>query len=166
MKFRTPELLTVQHEVEGFDCGSAPLNNYLKRFALTNNAAGSARTFVCCREAASAVEGYYSLCAASIEKANASVRVAKGMPAHPIPVVLLARLAVNLQAQGQGVGKGLLKDALLRCANAADAIGIRAVLVHAKDSSARDFYARFGFVASPTDPLHLSLLIKDIKQAL
>jgi predicted N-acetyltransferase YhbS len=88
------------------------------------------------------------------------------MPAHPIPVILLARLAVDRRFQGKGLGAGLLKDALLRALNAADAIGIRAVLVHAKDSSATTFYAHFGFAPSPTDPLHLMLLIKDIKHAL
>src|SRR2546429_1168482 len=130
MKFRPPELLTVEHEVQDFDCGSPPLNNSLKRFAVSNNAAGSARTYICCETNSKTVAGYYSLCAASIEKAATAERVAKGMPAHPIPVVLLARLAVDQRQQGQGAGKGLLKDALLRCVAAADAIGIRAVLVH------------------------------------
>jgi GNAT superfamily N-acetyltransferase len=166
MTFRAPELLAVEHETDAFDCGSPALNNYLKRFALTNNATGSARTYVACPETSATVIGYYSLCAGSIEKSAAAERIAKGMPAHPIPVILLARLAVDRRFQGKGLGAGLLKDALLRALNAADAIGIRAVLVHAKDSSATTFYAHFGFAPSPTDPLHLMLLIKDIKHAL
>jgi GNAT superfamily N-acetyltransferase len=166
MTFRAPELLTVLHEVSGFDCGSAPLNNYLKRFAVLNNAAGSARTFVACVDDSSTVAGYYSLCAASIERVAAPERIAKGMPAHPIPVVLLARLAVDQKHQGKRLGSGLLRDALARAAAAAEAIGIRAVLVHAKDSSAAAFYSHFDFVPSPTDPLHLMLLLKDVKQLL
>jgi GNAT superfamily N-acetyltransferase len=163
---RGPELLSVRHEVEAFDCGSLALNNYLKRFALSNNAAGSARTYVCCAESSFSVLGYYSLCAGAVEKSSAPDRVGKGMPGHPIPVVLLARLAVNLNHQSAGIGKGLLKDALIRCATAADAIGIRAVLVHAKNQQAAAFYSRVGFVSSPTDPMHLMLLIKDIRNAL
>jgi GNAT superfamily N-acetyltransferase len=166
MTFRAPELLAVGHETDSFDCGSAALNNYLKRFALTNNASGGARTYVACLESMPTVVSYYSLCAASIEKSAAAERVAKGMPGHPIPVVLLARLAVDRRFQGKGLGAGLLKDGLLRALNTAEAIGIRAVLVHAKDSTAASFYAHFGFVPSPTDPLHLMLLIKDIKRAL
>ena len=164
--FRPPELLSVQHDVSAFDCGSTALDNYLKRFALTNNSAGSARTYVSALEISLRVAAYYSLCAASIEKANAPERIAKGMPSHPIPVVLLARLAVDREFQDQGLGAGLLKDAFLRSLNAADAIGIRAFLVHAKDAAAARFYAHFGFVPSPTDPLHLMLLIKDLKHAL
>jgi GNAT superfamily N-acetyltransferase len=166
MTLRVPELLTVAHDVAQFDCGSAPLNNYLRRFALSNNAAGSARTYVACEDERARVIGYYSLCAGSIDKATAAERVSKGMPSHPIPVILLARLAVEQGRQGQGLGAALLKDALRRCLNAADSIGIRAVLVHAKDAQAADFYAHFGFVPSPTDALHLMLLIKDIRCAL
>jgi GNAT superfamily N-acetyltransferase len=166
MTFRPPELLTVQHDVEAFDCGSTSLNLYLRRFAVSNNVAGNARTYVCCCEGSVVVIGYFSLCAGSIEKASSPGRVGKGMPSHPIPVVLLARLAVDQRQQGKGIGQGLLKDALIRCLNAADAIGIRAILVHAKDSRAAAVYSRFGFVPCPTDALHLMLLIEDIKHAL
>lgn len=166
MKFRAPELLTVAHDTEPFDCGSSALNNYLKRFALGNNAAGSARTYTSCPDDTYTVIAYYSLCAASIECACAPARITKGMPSHPIPVVLLARLAVDRQHQGTGLGAALLKDAFLRTLNAADAIGIRALLVHAKDSAAAGFYSHFGFQPSPTDPLHLMLLIKDLKRNL
>lgn len=88
------------------------------------------------------------------------------MPGHPVPVVLLARLAVDLSVQGHGLGAFLLADAMSRSLAAAESIGVRALLVHAKDESARAFYMRFGFVASPTDPLHLLLLMKDLRASL
>jgi GNAT superfamily N-acetyltransferase len=113
-----------------------------------------------------AVAGFYSLAAGSVHKGEAPERVAKGVPSHPIPVVLLARLAVDREFQGLGVGKGLLRDALLRVSSAADIIGIRALLVHAKDERAERFYSQFGFCASPTDPLHLMLLMKDLRRTL
>ncbi len=108
------------------------------------------------------VVGYYALAAASVEREEAPERVRKGLARHPIPVILLARLAVDHREQGKGLGAALLKDALIRAAGAADEIGARAVLVHAKDDDARAFYERFDFDPSPTDPLHLFLLTKDI----
>jgi GNAT superfamily N-acetyltransferase len=101
--------------------------------------------------------------AGSVEKVSLPERVAKGVPNYPVPVVLLARLAVDHSFQGRGIGKGLLRDALRRALFAADVIGIRAVFVHAKDPEASSFYARFGFAPSPTDALHLLLLVKDLK---
>lgn len=166
MSFDAPELLTVAHDIDSFDCGSLALNQYLRRFALSNNAAGSARTYVCCSTNSSSVIGYYSLCAGSIEKAAAPERVAKGLPNHPIPIILLARLAVHQPYQSKGIGRGLVKDALMRSLRVADEIGIRAVLTHAKDSKAAQFYSSLGFAPSPTDPLHLMLLVKDIRHSL
>ena len=166
MSFAPPTLLTAAHWVETFDCGQESLNLYLKQFALTNSAAGTARTYVIIQPQDRAVIGYYSLCAAAVLKAAASERVAKGIPNHPVPVVLLARLAVDLHFQGHGLGKGLLRDSLARAAAAADIIGVRAVLVHAKDSKAAAFYSQFGFSTSPTDPLHLLLLMKDLRRTL
>jgi predicted N-acetyltransferase YhbS len=101
-----------------------------------------------------------------VEKAAVPERVAKGVPNRPIPVVLLARLAVDRRFQGKGLGKGLLRDALVRALAAAEAVGVRAILVHAKDEEAARFYSQFGFTASPTDPLHLMLLIKDLRRTL
>jgi predicted N-acetyltransferase YhbS len=98
-----------------------------------------------------------------VEKAGVPERIAKGIPNHPVPVVLLARLAIDHRFQHQGLGKGLLRDALLRTLSAAETIGIRALLVHAKDGAAASFYARHGFTPSPTHPLHLMLLMKDIR---
>ena len=112
------------------------------------------------------VLGYYSLAAASVQHDEATPRVAKGLARHPIPVVLLARLAVHQAEKGHGLGAGLLKDALLRSLQAADIIGCRAVLVHAKDYSAQAFYRKYGFESSPIDEFHLFLLMKDIKASL
>src|SRR5437667_97127 len=112
------------------------------------------------------VVGYYTLAAASARREETPARVAKGLAAHPIPVILLARLAVDAGEKGAGLGAGLLKDALLRAVAAADIVGCRAVMVHAKDEVAKAFYQRFGFEPSPTDPFRLFLLMKDIKASL
>ena len=106
--------------------------------------------------------GYYTLAANSVSRSDTPDRVAKGLANYPVPVILLARLAIDRSEQSQGLGKGLLKDAMLRVVNAADIVGCRALLVHAKDSSASAYYEKFGFVSSPTHELHLYLLVKDI----
>lgn len=121
---------------------------------------------VCDQEQDDRVVGYFALNAGGVEPASAPPRVRAGMPRHPIPVVLLARLAVDLSVQGHGLGAFLLADAMRRSLAAAESIGVRALLVHAKDESARAFYVRFGFVPSPTDPLHLMLLMKDLRASL
>ncbi|MBU3748197.1 MAG: GNAT family N-acetyltransferase [Burkholderiaceae bacterium] len=146
--------------VESFDCGHAALNQFLQRFALVNQKSNSAQTYVCCH--AGVVVGFYSLAVGSVDPATAAPRVIKGIPRHPVPVMILARLAVDVQHQGAGLGKALLKDALLRTAQAADIAGIRALLVHAKDEAARRWYAAWEFEPSPTDPHHLFLLLKDL----
>ncbi len=166
MSFLPPALLTAEHQVEGFDCGRESLNQYLRRFALTNTAAGTARTYVTTSSEGAVVVGYYSLAAGSVEKAAVPDRIAKGVPNHPIPVILLARLAVDRRFQGKGIGKGLLRDALVRALAAAEVVGVRAILVHAKDEQAARFYAQFGFAPSLTDPLHLMVLIKDLRRTL
>lgn len=155
------EKLDAGHEVDAFDCGKEPLDRFLQRFALTNQKAGSAQTYVVCR--GDRVVGYYSLTVGSVEHADAPGRVRKGQPRHLIPVMLLARLAVDKTEQGRGLGRALLKDALLRTAQAADIAGIRALIVHAKDDEARAWYEGFDFEPSPTDPCHLFLLMKDLR---
>lgn len=109
------------------------------------------------------VAGFYSLAVGSVEPSKAAPRVTQGIAQHPVPTMLLARLAMDRQHQGAGLGKALLKDALLRTAQAADIAGIRALLVHAKDESARQWYLRWEFEPSASDPLHFFLLVKDIK---
>jgi GNAT superfamily N-acetyltransferase len=166
MSFLPTAMITAADQVESFDCGKESLNQYLRRFALTNTAAGTARTYVTTSNEEPVVLGYYSLAAGSAEKAIVPDRVAKGVPNHPIPVVLLARLAVDGRFQGKGIGKGLLRDALVRTVAAAEVVGVRAIVVHAKDEGAARFYSQFGFTRSPTDSFHLMLLIKDLRRTL
>ena len=147
--------------VDRFDCGQSALNQFLQRFALVNQKSNSAQTYVSCHSGQ--VAGFYSLAVGSVEPASAAPRVTKGIPLHPVPVMILARLAVDLQHQGAGLGKALLKDALLRTAQAADIAGVRALLVHAKDETARQWYLNWEFDPSPSDPFHLFLLMKDIQ---
>ncbi len=160
----SPVPLDASHDLSGFDCDVPALNNYLKKFALQNQRSQSARTYVAiCGES---VAGFYTLAAASARREETPPRVAKGQAAHPVPVILLARLAVDASEKGKGLGAGLLRDALMRALQAADIIGCRAVMVHAKDETAKAFYRRFGFVPSPTDPFRLFLLMKDVKASL
>ena len=158
---KAPAPLTREHDCQAFDCGSEALDEYLRRFAWINQQAGAARTYVTTR--GRRVVGYYTLSYGSVEHERASPRIRKGLARHPIPVMVLARLAIDRREQGQGLGKGLLKDALLRTLQAADIAGLRAVIVHAKDEAARQFYERFGFERSPLDEFHLMLLMKDLR---
>lgn len=150
--------------VELFDCGQPALNQFLQRYALVNQKAHSAQTYVCCLQGQ--VVGFYSLAVGSVDVANAPTRVAKGLARHPVPVMILARLAVAQAHQGKGLGRALLKDALLRTAQAADIAGIRCLVVHAKDDAARQWYASWEFEPSPTDAYHLYLMLKDVKALL
>jgi GNAT superfamily N-acetyltransferase len=112
------------------------------------------------------VVGYYALTVASIEHRDATERAAKGMPKHPIPAVLLARLAVDESVKGKGLGAFLLRDAMVRALAASEEMGIRVLLVHALNEDARNFYLRFGFEVSPTDPMNLQRIMKDIRASL
>jgi GNAT superfamily N-acetyltransferase len=159
------EVLNKFHDLSQFDCGThESLNLWLKKYSLQNQASDSARTYVVHRN--QAVVGYYSIAAGSVAKASASSRAAQGLANHPIPVSLLGRLAIHKTEQGTGLGKALLKDALLRMERAADILGIRAVLVHAIDQQARSFYEKFDFESCPDDELHLMLLMKDLRKQL
>ncbi len=157
-----PEIvkLTRSHATEAFDCGAKPLNAFLKRHALVNQSAGAAQTYVAA--VGDHVVGYYSLSAASVEYGDAPERLRKGLARHPVPVMLLARLAVDRTWQGRGLGAALLLDALRRTVAAADILGIRAIMVHAKDEAARRFYEHFDFDPSPIEPLHMFLLLKEM----
>ena len=157
------EKLAPGHVVAGFDCGIPALNEWIVRFAPVNQAAGASRTYVTRR--ADCVLGYYAVSAGSVLREEIPERVAKGLSRHSVPIAVIARLAVDIREQGRGVGAALLKDALVRIASAADIIGVRAVLVHAKDDKARAFYERFDFVSSPVDPLQMFLLMKDLRRA-
>ena len=156
--------LTKSHAVDAFDCGAEPLNSYLKRYAFGNQSAGAAQTYVASVD--ERVVGYYSLSVASVAYADAPERLRKGLARHPVPVMLLARLAVDNSWQGRGLGAALLLDALRRTLAAADIAGMRAIMVHAKDAAARAFYEHFDFDPSPIEPLHLFLLLKEIARLL
>jgi GNAT superfamily N-acetyltransferase len=158
--FGSIEKLRREHVLDSFDCGKEDLNRFLKRQAWNNQRAHSAQTYVAAKDLR--VIGYYSLAAGSITHDEATERAKKGLARHPIPVILLARLAVDRNIQGQGIGSALLKDALLRTAQAADTIGARALVVHAKDDNAKAFYEHFTFESSPSDLYHLLLLTKDL----
>lgn len=153
--------LAAADRVDAFDCGRAALNQFLQRYALVNQRANSAQTYVCCRD--ECVVGFYSLAVGSVDPLAAPARITKGLARHPVPVMILARLAVDREHQRQGIGKALLRDALLRTAQAADIAGIRCLLVHAKDDAARRWYESWEFESSPTDPYHLFLMLKDLK---
>lgn len=157
--------LAATDQVDAFDCGQAALNQFLQRYALVNQKANSAQTYVCCHK--DVVVGFYSLAVGSVDPEATPSRVMKGLARHPVPVMILARLAVDKEHQrkglGLGLGQALLKDALLRTAQAADIAGIRCLLVHAKDDAARQWYESWEFDPSPTDPYHLFLMLKDLK---
>jgi GNAT superfamily N-acetyltransferase len=163
-----PVLLTKQHATSNFDCGKPALDSYLQKHALGNQAGGAARTYVVVDDSigANAVVGYYSLAPAAVTLGEAPERVRKGQAQHPVPCILLARLAVDLRYHGQGLGRSLFRDALLRALAAHEQIGGRAFLVHAMDEEARRFYEKYGMLPSPSDPLHLFLLFKDIRALL
>jgi GNAT superfamily N-acetyltransferase len=165
LPLRGPELLTEAHNVSVFDCGNEALNRFLQRHALQNQRNQSARTYVALR-GETRVIGYYSLAAASAEYEIVPARVAKGLAQHPIPLTLLARLTVDRTEQETGIGTGLLKDALKRFLHAQSIIAARALVVHAKDDRAVEFYRHFGFSPSPLDPYHLYLMTKDIHECL
>jgi len=158
------EKLSKDHSLGSFNCGKPPLDDWLKRFAFANQQSDATRTCVvhCLGEVAS----YYSLSAGSVRKEESPARVAKGFARHPIGVILLARLAVDRREQGTGLGPLLLIDALSRTLAAAEAIGARAILVHAIDDEAALFYSKFGFEPSPLDPRQLLLLMKDLRATL
>ena len=161
-----PEIvkLAKSHATDAFECGAEPLDIYLRRYALVNQSAGAAQTYVAVT--GEHVAGYYSLSAASVEYADSPERLRKGLARHPIPVMLLARLAVDRTWQGKGLGAALLADALRRTLAAADILGIRAIMVHAKDEAARRFYEHFDFDPSPIEPLHMFILLKEVARLL
>ncbi|MCX7192194.1 MAG: GNAT family N-acetyltransferase [Proteobacteria bacterium] len=156
--------LAAEDSVETFDCGHPALNQFLQRYALINQKANSTQTYVSCINGV--VAGFYSLAVGSVDPANAPSRVVKGLSRHPVPVMILARLAIDRVHQRKGLGQALLRDALLRTAQAADIAGVRALLVHAKDEAARQWYMSWEFEPSPTDHFHLFLMLKDLKALL
>lgn len=163
MTLRAPEPLTAQHRLEGFDCGKPALNDWLLRHARQAQGSGSAKTFVVA-DADASVAGYFSLTVGQVDTLEAPERIRKGMGQYPVPVVILARLAVSREHQGRGIGGGMLQDAIRRTLVIADQAGVRAMLTHPIDEDAARFYSRFGFIPSPLREQQLLLLLKDAKK--
>jgi GNAT superfamily N-acetyltransferase len=160
---RPPAPLAAQHRLEGFDCGKRALNDWLVRHARQAQGSGSAKTFVV-TEDDDRVAGYFSLTVGQVDTLDAPERIRRGMGRYPVPVVILARLAVSREYQGRGIGVGMLQDAVRRTLAIAEQAGVRAMLVHPIDEDAARFYTRFGFIASPLREQQLLMVLKDAKK--
>ena len=158
-----PEKLRPDHDLSSFDSGAPLLDDWLRRRALRNQEGGASRTYVIC--AGKRVVGYYALAAGAVAEAEATGRTRRNMP-DPVPVMVIGRLAIDSGYQGRGLGRGLLRDAVLRTMQAADIAGIRAMLVHAMSEDAKRFYERCGFQPSPVDPMTLMITLRDAHQEL
>jgi hypothetical protein len=152
------------HEVGDFDCGYIELNDYLRKYALTNHRNNSSKTFVVLKD--NKIIGFYSLAVGAVNIEEAPERIIKGLARHPVPVVIITRLGVDNREKGKKIGPGLLKDSFLKIISVADIVAVRAILVHAKDAKSASFYLKYGFIPSPFDPYHLFMLLKDIKKTL
>jgi len=155
---RPPEKLSATHDLSDFDSGEPILDEWLRLRALHNEASGSSRTYVVCVN--KKVVGYYTLAVGAVVRAVAPGRVRRNMP-DPLPVMVLGRLAVDKGFQRRGIGRGLLRDAVLRTVQAAEIAGIRAILVHAISAAAKRFYEGCGFIASPIDPLTVMITVAE-----
>ena len=151
-----PQSISEQHDLSLFDCKNETLSQWLQKKALRNQTNGASRTFVICEN--NRVIGYYTLAAGSIERLDSPGNVSRNMP-NPIPIIVLGRLAIDINYQKKGLGKALLKDAMLRILSIAENAGVRALLVHAISNEAKQFYLSFGFKESPTDTMTLFLSI-------
>lgn len=155
------EKLNSSHAIGDFDCGVEALDRFLAIHALPSQSANSAQTYV--GVSGEAIVGYHTLTVGEVKHEFAPLRLKKGLAAHPVPVIVLARLAVDRRFRGIGAGAGLLKDAAARALRVAEIAGARAMVVHAKDEGARRFYEHFDFVAGFDNPLHLYMLVKELK---
>lgn len=163
MALSAPKPIGTNHQIGDFTSGVVSLDEWLKRRALANQASGAARTFVVCE--ADKVVGYYALASGAVNVAAAPGRFRRNMP-DPIPVVVLARLAVDRSYQGRSLGRALVRDAARRVLNAAEAIGIRGILVHAISDGAKAFYLAVGFEPSPIEPMTFMVTLTDIRKSL
>jgi len=160
-RLSAPERLLPQHDLASFDSGEIALDDWLRRRAAPNDASGASRTYVVCH--GKRVAGFYSLAVGAATHQQLPGRVKRNMP-DPVPVMILGRLAVDKAFQGQGIGTGLLKDAVLRSLQAARIAGIRAMLVHAISEDAKRFYERYGFIASPVDPMTVMITLAEAER--
>lgn len=158
-----PERLSPTHDLSGFDSGETILDDWLRRRAPQNETSGASRTYVVC--IGKKVVGYYSLAVGAIAHADSPGRIRRNMP-DPVPVMILGRLAVDKAFHGQGIGAGLLRDAVLRTVQAAAIAGIRGILVHALTEAAKRFYEGYGFRASPLDPMTLIIPLSEASRIL
>ena len=158
------EKLSAQHDRVAFDCGKEPLNDFLAKYAGQNQKLGVSQTYVAVRPGSRTVEGYYTISSGSVQFANIAESARKGLPRYPVPVAHLGRLAVGKSAQGKGLGRLLLLDAMERIIRAANSIGIHAIEVRAKDEEAKRFYAKYGFIPLLDDPFHLYISIQTVRK--
>ncbi len=149
-----------------FDCGTSVLDEWLRVYAWTNHKSGSARVYVSIDTGARRIAGFYCLSAGAVEHAQAPRRISQGLARHPIPVILIGRLAVDQRYGNQGLGRFLIQDAFKRIVDTADIIGTRAVVVQAKTGEAAEFYRKLGFRASDSDPILFFHLLKDVRKSL
>lgn len=156
-----PQPLLATHSLDAFSCGEPLLDDWLKRRAMANQARGASRTFVLA-DRDNQVYGYYAMAAGAVSHQLATRSVQRNMP-DPVPVMVLARLAIDRRAQGGGLGGALLQDAVYRALNVAQHAGVRALLVHALHAQARDFYQHYGFQASPLDSMTLMLRLAHVR---
>lgn len=156
-KLSAPLPLTAEHRVDGFACGESSLDEWLRRRALPNQTTGASRTFVVTGESKQVV-AYYAMAVGAVTHQEASGRIRRNMP-DPVPVMVLARLAVDQRFQGQKLGAALLQDAVQRTLAVAQSVGVRALLVHALNESSQQFYMHYGFESSPVNPMTLMLLL-------
>lgn len=163
MSLSAPQPLQAAHRLDEFSCGKPALDDWLARHARQAQASGSARTFVVAADDV-LVQGYFALTVGQVDIVDAPDRMRQGMGRYPLPVVILARLAVDQHTQGLGIGIGLLKDAIRRTLLIAEQAGIRALLTHPIDSEAAGYYRRFGFLDSPLGEQQMVLLLKDARR--
>lgn len=162
-RINPPEKLSSQHDLSQFHCGEPTLDEWLRRRALQNEERGASRTYVACVE--KRVVGYYVLAAGAIAHAEAPGRIRRNMP-DPVPVMVIGRLAIDQTAQGRALGSALLRDAVLRTIQAAEIAGIRAILVHAISERAKRFYEKWGFIASPVEPMTLMITVAEARKVM
>lgn len=163
--FLSPVPILSSYARENFDCGNQSLNIFLKQYALQNSKNNASRTYVSLNDK-EMICGYYTLTFGSISHIEATDKIKKRMPNYPIPIIILARLAVSKSCQKMGLGRSLLKDAVLRTLQASDIAGLKALVVHAKDKYAQEFYIKYGFEKSPIDEYHMMITMDDIHQAI